>query len=114
MGKNINNFEISRNASAEGPGALFRKRGISLTNYSYDLILTLSIKLYLRKISISYMENIELSEIKEAGLSHLLFQTYFLPVVIFGYPVLKFLAFLVKAIFKLLMPMPDLKNRYCG
>lgn len=33
--------------------------------------------------------------------------------IIFGYPLLKFTTFVLKAIVKHLLPMPDLKKRYC-
>jgi NADPH:quinone reductase-like Zn-dependent oxidoreductase len=33
--------------------------------------------------------------------------------IIFGYPLLKFTTFVLKAIVKHLLPMPDLKERYC-
>lgn len=38
----------------------------------------------------------------------------YIGVFIFGYPLLKFVLFVLYAVYKWLRPMPDLKRKYCG
>lgn len=39
--------------------------------------------------------------------------TYLIDLILFGYPLFKLVAFLVKTVVKHFLPMPDLKKRYC-
>jgi 17beta-estradiol 17-dehydrogenase / very-long-chain 3-oxoacyl-CoA reductase len=41
-----------------------------------------------------------------------IFEGFYLELIVFGYPLLKFLIFVIYAIVKLFLPMPDLKKRY--
>lgn len=54
------------------------------------------------------MENIEASGFDLSNI------VLYIEIFIFGYPILKFVLFVLYAVYKWLRPMPDLKRRYCG